>query len=165
MFVVPLPAGWYMSGVAVTGIYTFVNPDKMSTTTDVSDLVESPKEGTPIFLQTRAAQCIAGVFVWVALFLTCQQVLIIIGNSLMMCHHGIECYQWYKMVLLRLTFLDLSALEVVHKSDGTEVDSADSFYCTHLCHIFLDFTVVLQQRELLCLFLHCARLLWGICYI
>lgn len=29
---------------------------------------------TPIFLQTRAAQGIAGVFVWAALFLTCQQV-------------------------------------------------------------------------------------------
>lgn len=28
----------------------------------------------PIFLQTRAAQGIAGAFVWVALFLTCQQV-------------------------------------------------------------------------------------------
>lgn len=29
---------------------------------------------TPIFLQTKAAQGIAGVFVWVALFLTCQQI-------------------------------------------------------------------------------------------
>ncbi|XP_012254876.2 transmembrane protein 184B isoform X1 [Athalia rosae] len=29
---------------------------------------------TPIFLQTRAAQGIAGVFVWAALFLTCQQI-------------------------------------------------------------------------------------------
>lgn len=34
-----------------------------------------PNEGAaPIFLQTRAAQGIAGAFVWVALFLTCQQV-------------------------------------------------------------------------------------------
>lgn len=56
---------------------TYVNPlDKMSTTTDVSDLTADlqVKEGTPIFLQTRAAQVIAGVFVSVALFLTCQQV-------------------------------------------------------------------------------------------
>lgn len=30
---------------------------------------------SPIFLQTRAAQGIAGAFVWAALFLTCQQVL------------------------------------------------------------------------------------------
>lgn len=48
--------------------------DKMSTTTDVNDLADVPKEGTPIFLQTRAAQVIAGIFVWIALFLTCQQV-------------------------------------------------------------------------------------------
>lgn len=65
-----------MNGVAVTGTHALVNPDKMSTTTDAATLMEAPKEGTPIFLQTRAAQCIAGVFVWVALFLTCQQVAI-----------------------------------------------------------------------------------------
>ncbi|KAH0952645.1 hypothetical protein HN011_006058 [Eciton burchellii] len=46
----------------------------MSTTTDVNDFTDTPKEVTPIFLQTRAAQGIAGVFVWVALFLTCQQI-------------------------------------------------------------------------------------------
>lgn len=67
-----------MNGVGVTGTHaTYVNPlDKMSTTTDVSNIiaVDLPKEGTPIFLQTRAAQVIAGVFVSVALFLTCQQV-------------------------------------------------------------------------------------------
>lgn len=66
-----------MNGVAVSGIQaSYVNSSvKMSTTTDVNDLADTPKEGTPIFLQTRAAQGIAGVFVWVALFLTCQQVL------------------------------------------------------------------------------------------
>ncbi|XP_035730891.1 transmembrane protein 184B-like isoform X1 [Vespa mandarinia] len=32
------------------------------------------KEATPIFLQTRTAQGIAGIFVWLALFLTCQQI-------------------------------------------------------------------------------------------
>lgn len=65
-----------MNGVGVTGTHaTYVNPlDKMSTTTDISDLADLPKEGTPIFLQTRAAQVIAGVFVSAALFLTCQQV-------------------------------------------------------------------------------------------
>lgn len=71
-----LSAGWRMNVVAVTGTRaSFVNiSDKMSTTTDVSDLADVPKEGTPIFLQTRAAQVIAGIFVWIALFLTCQQV-------------------------------------------------------------------------------------------
>lgn len=28
----------------------------------------------PMFLQTRTAQVIAGIFVWAALFITCQQV-------------------------------------------------------------------------------------------
>lgn len=61
-----------MSGVARA---SFVNPsNKMSTTIDISDLADVPKEATPIFLQTHAAQGIAGIFVWVALFLTCQQV-------------------------------------------------------------------------------------------
>ncbi|XP_011693659.1 PREDICTED: transmembrane protein 184B isoform X1 [Wasmannia auropunctata] len=68
-----------MNGVGVTGTHaaTYVNTlDKMSTTTTdvISDLADLPKEGTPIFLQTRAAQVIAGVFVFVALFLTCQQI-------------------------------------------------------------------------------------------
>ncbi|KOX79330.1 hypothetical protein WN51_09132 [Melipona quadrifasciata] len=34
----------------------------------------SDSKAAPIFLQTRAAQGIAGAFVWVALFLTCQQI-------------------------------------------------------------------------------------------
>lgn len=68
-----------MSSVAVTGVHAFMNPlDKMSTTTDIIGTTDIPKEGTPIFLQTRAAQCIAGVFVWVALFLTCQQVFFLV---------------------------------------------------------------------------------------
>ncbi|KAG8308216.1 hypothetical protein J6590_002302 [Homalodisca vitripennis] len=33
-----------------------------------------PPHAEPIFLQTKLAQGIAGAFVWVALFLTCQQV-------------------------------------------------------------------------------------------
>ncbi|CAG9088475.1 unnamed protein product [Plutella xylostella] len=28
----------------------------------------------PVFLQTRSAQVIAGIFVWTALFITCQQI-------------------------------------------------------------------------------------------
>lgn len=36
---------------------------------------EDTNEPTPIFLQTRAAQGISGAFVWLALFLTCQQVI------------------------------------------------------------------------------------------
>lgn len=33
-----------------------------------------PPHAEPIFLQTKLAQGIAGAFVWIALFLTCQQV-------------------------------------------------------------------------------------------
>ncbi|XP_012274709.1 transmembrane protein 184B isoform X1 [Orussus abietinus] len=46
------------------------------TVTGIVDLVSKvdAKEATPIFLQTRTAQGIAGAFVWVALFLTCQQI-------------------------------------------------------------------------------------------
>ncbi|CAD6202038.1 GSCOCG00002913001-RA-CDS [Cotesia congregata] len=39
------------------------------TSTIINDI-----EPTPIFLQTRAAQGISGAFVWLALFLTCQQI-------------------------------------------------------------------------------------------
>lgn len=35
---------------------------------------EDPKIVTPIFLETKTAQVIAGIFVFSALFLTCQQV-------------------------------------------------------------------------------------------
>ncbi|XP_053981845.1 transmembrane protein 184B isoform X1 [Hylaeus anthracinus] len=46
--------------------------DGMTSTTTVGEVTS--KEPVPIFLQTRAAQGIAGVFVWAALFLTCQQI-------------------------------------------------------------------------------------------
>lgn len=38
--------------------------------------------GSGIFLQTKLAQCVAGIAVWLALFLTCQQVLLTISLSL-----------------------------------------------------------------------------------
>ncbi|XP_046423588.1 transmembrane protein 184B isoform X1 [Neodiprion pinetum] len=46
--------------------------DTMSRAADPSS--DPNLTGTPIFLQTKAAQGIAGVFVWAALFLTCQQI-------------------------------------------------------------------------------------------
>ncbi|CAL7941027.1 unnamed protein product [Xylocopa violacea] len=46
--------------------------DNIMTNTTGSPI--SKEETAPIFLQTRAAQGIAGAFVWVALFLTCQQI-------------------------------------------------------------------------------------------
>ena len=50
-------------------------------TTAVGDISPTSAEATPIFLETKAAQGIAGAFVWVALFITCQQV----------------CYNWLSM--------------------------------------------------------------------
>ncbi|XP_017793072.1 PREDICTED: transmembrane protein 184B isoform X2 [Habropoda laboriosa] len=52
---------------------TIVNSlvDNMTSTTVITT---SNEEVAPIFLQRRAAQGIAGAFVWVALFLTCQQI-------------------------------------------------------------------------------------------
>lgn len=41
--------------------------------------------GDGIFLQTKTAQGIAGAFVWVALFLTCQQVCRILFSNLSIC--------------------------------------------------------------------------------
>lgn len=138
-----------MNGVGVTGTRaTYVNPlDKMSTTTDVNDLAaDLPKEGTPIFLQTRAAQVIAGVFVSVALFLTCQQVWRCQCGGI--CQKATRCVRWLvddAVTSLSLLFVDLSASEVVHESHGAEMDSANFVYRAHLCHLLLDFTVVLQQ--------------------
>lgn len=43
-------------------------------TTAVGDISPTSAEATPIFLETKAAQGIAGAFVWVALFITCQQI-------------------------------------------------------------------------------------------
>lgn len=38
-------------------------------------------QSNPIFLQTTAAQAIAGLFVWTAVFVTCQQVKILIYSK------------------------------------------------------------------------------------
>ncbi|KAF3425822.1 hypothetical protein QLX08_009527 [Tetragonisca angustula] len=50
---------------------TTISFDDMPSTA-VNEISDS--KAAPIFLQTRAAQGIAGAFVWVALFLTCQQI-------------------------------------------------------------------------------------------
>lgn len=47
------------------------------TTTDTIEIITQrvvQAQSTPIFLQTTAAQVIAGLFVWTAVFVTCQQV-------------------------------------------------------------------------------------------
>lgn len=47
------------------------------TTTDTIEIITQrvvQAQSNPIFLQTTAAQVIAGLFVWTAVFVTCQQV-------------------------------------------------------------------------------------------
>jgi len=46
------------------------------TTTDTIEVItqRAITQSNPIFLQTTAAQVIAGLFVWTAVFVTCQQV-------------------------------------------------------------------------------------------
>lgn len=63
-----------MSSTVATESSTIVSSlfNGMTSTTNVPAI--SKEEAAPIFLQTRAAQGIAGAFVWAALFLTCQQV-------------------------------------------------------------------------------------------
>ncbi|KAL2743652.1 transmembrane protein 184B isoform X1 [Vespula maculifrons] len=57
---------------ASTVAVSMIDDTMTDATKNVENIVD--KEATPIFLQTRAAQGIAGAFVWLALFLTCQQI-------------------------------------------------------------------------------------------
>jgi hypothetical protein len=45
-----------------------------NSTTVGHTVLPTSAEPTPIFLETKAAQGIAGAFVWIALFMTCHQV-------------------------------------------------------------------------------------------
>lgn len=49
--------------------------NNIGTITEIIDVIPQRIQGTnQIFLQTTAAQVIAGLFVWTAVFVTCQQV-------------------------------------------------------------------------------------------
>lgn len=67
-----------MSAVPTESILnvTTKTPNLMVRVTETSAIAMDPLShvGDGIFLQTKTAQGIAGAFVWVALFLTCQQV-------------------------------------------------------------------------------------------
>lgn len=53
-----------------------VSSNNTETTTDTIEVIaqEVQAQSNLIFLQTTAAQVIAGLFVWTAVFVTCQQV-------------------------------------------------------------------------------------------
>ncbi|GFG36098.1 hypothetical protein Cfor_03671 [Coptotermes formosanus] len=51
-----------------------IHSETVPTTAVGDSIFPTSAEAAPIFLETKAAQGIAGVFVWVALFITCQQV-------------------------------------------------------------------------------------------
>lgn len=61
------------SNTGVLGMATSSSP-LMNLKNVTEGIKENVREATPIFLQTKAAQGIAGAFVFAALFLTCQQV-------------------------------------------------------------------------------------------
>lgn len=53
------------------------NTTTTETTTETIEIITQrvvQMPSNPIFLQTTAAQVIAGLFVWTAVFVTCQQV-------------------------------------------------------------------------------------------
>ncbi|XP_076634001.1 transmembrane endosomal protein isoform X1 [Colletes latitarsis] len=63
-----------MSSTVATESSTIVSSLLNGMTSTTTDPLISKGKAAPIFLQTRAAQGIAGAFVWAALFLTCQQI-------------------------------------------------------------------------------------------
>lgn len=92
--------------------------------------------GDGIFLQTKTAQGLAGIFVWVALFITCQQVIIWILCYLIVSVSHIHIYY--------VPFADLSTFTLVYKSSRTTLDCAHLIHCPHICDIFLDQSIVFQ---------------------
>lgn len=63
------------AGSAVSKIATTQSPGLNTMTTEISSLADPLSHvGDGIFLQTRTATVIAGVCVWVAMFVSCQQV-------------------------------------------------------------------------------------------
>lgn len=65
-----------MPGASATMASALNNMTTATVTNVVNNLIAKDEdiEPTPIFLQTKAAQGLAGAFVALALFLTCQQV-------------------------------------------------------------------------------------------
>ncbi|XP_043252202.1 transmembrane protein 184B isoform X1 [Colletes gigas] len=63
-----------MSSTVATESSMIVSSLLNGMTSTTTDPLISKGKAAPIFLQTRAAQGIAGAFVWAALFLTCQQI-------------------------------------------------------------------------------------------
>lgn len=57
------------------------NATESTDTTEIITKRVVQAQSNPIFLQTTAAQAIAGLFVWTAVFVTCQQVNIVIYSK------------------------------------------------------------------------------------
>lgn len=67
------------TGITLAAVSAVVNATvtaavDASSTESSPSVIQAPSE--PIFLQTKLAQGIAGTFVWAALFVTCQQVIL-----------------------------------------------------------------------------------------
>lgn len=63
------------------------------------------------------------------------------------------------MLMYTVFVSDLQTLAMVHEPVRTEVDREDPVHCAHLRTALVGQSAVLQQRELLRVLLHGARLL------
>ena len=100
--------------------------------------------GDGIFLQTKTAQGLAGVFVWAALFITCQQVGgLLIFPSFFCLYCILVLIYVYLLFVYFLCSLDLSTFALVHEPPRATLDCTNFIYCTHLCNILLDKFIIL----------------------
>lgn len=132
--------------IAVTGAVLNTTAKALASSSVTPDSIHKTTE--PMFLQTKLAQGIAGFFVWVALFLSCQQVY----------HLFFNINKIFSIFLNE--FLDLLSSSMVHKPSWTKMDRQDIVYSSHLCVLLVGQPVVFQFGELLRIFFYCSRLLW-----
>ena len=137
-------------GSVTLAAVALTNATVLTSSTEGSPSIEM-KPSEPIFLQTKLAQGIAGLFVWLAMFITCQQVRLLSAERT-----SIE-----RVFASRgeFSFPDISALEVVHEPCRAEVDRENPVHRSHIRNILVDQPVVLQLRELLHLLFYRQRLL------
>lgn len=107
--------------------------------------------GDGVFLQTKTAQGLAGVFVWVALFITCQQV----NNT------SIDLYMncWIILILFRCVFL----LRFINIYVGTQIHKSNAgSYEYYLLYQFMLHTHGLVYYSLILIMYMCTFLPYAI---
>lgn len=69
-------------------------------------------------------------------------------------------YCKYLFFVRFFSLVDLSTLEMVHKSTRTTLDRTDIVYCADLCDIFMDQSIIFQFGKCIHLLFHSSWLLW-----